>query len=85
MWVLLIGNPIEGFTITGTFGSHEDAEHYGEQYVDNNLEWWIVEVNPAQWAVNQRQEQPAPAEPQVNPVDIQNLEHYIRTGENNVK
>ena len=49
MWVLLIGNPIEGFTITGPFGSPADATYYGDHHMDQNIEWWVMEVNAANW------------------------------------
>jgi hypothetical protein len=79
MWVLLIGNPIEGFTITGTFHSTEDANHYGERYITSQLEWWIMEINPAKWSDKIAEEEPTPK--QNERPDIAALEHYVRTGE----
>jgi hypothetical protein len=57
MWVLLIGNPIEGFTITGPFGSPADATYYGDHHMDQNIEWWVMEVNAAIWAEEEQKKE----------------------------
>lgn len=41
MYILVIGNPIDGLTFNGLFARKEDATSYGEHFHPNE-EWWIV-------------------------------------------
>jgi hypothetical protein len=41
--IVVIGNPVDGFSFFGPFESFEDAEWFGDR-VDG--EWWITDLTP---------------------------------------
>jgi len=41
-WLLVEGNPVDGFTYTGPFDSHEDAVNEAENGADHDGDWWIA-------------------------------------------
>ncbi len=41
-YVLMTGNPVDGFTLDGPFTNHDEAMAYGEWLSD--CDWWIVAV-----------------------------------------
>ena len=43
MYILVIGNPMEGFEFVGPFASQVEAAAYGEQTF-TNIEWWTAEI-----------------------------------------
>ena len=43
MYIIVVGNPIDGTNMFGPFNTSEDALWYGENnYVDED--WWMVEL-----------------------------------------
>lgn len=43
-WVIMAGNPVEGFALYGPYSDRDDAIHAGE---NGHLEdWWIAELEP---------------------------------------
>lgn len=40
-WIIIVGNPVDGFIFYGPFGSHEQAISVGE-YID--ADWWIAQL-----------------------------------------
>jgi hypothetical protein len=42
-YILVFGNPIDGFTFRGPFESSEDAIAYGDPIME---EWWTAELTP---------------------------------------
>jgi hypothetical protein len=44
MHILIVGNPMDGFSYFGPFESVEDAIEYGEKNFAED-EWWVSELN----------------------------------------
>ena len=44
-YIIVYGNPIDGFNFRGPFDTHADAVTYGEHVEDDEI-WWITELNP---------------------------------------
>lgn len=44
-FVIVFGNPIDGFNFRGPFDSVEDANHSAEAS-DPDDYWWVAELNP---------------------------------------
>lgn len=42
-FIVIYGNPADGFNYVGPFESRADATHYAS--VDNAGDWWIVELD----------------------------------------
>jgi len=42
LWVVAQGNPFDGISLTGPFGSAEEANDYAEDIDDD---WWVMEVD----------------------------------------
>ena len=42
-YILIFGNPVDGFNYRGPFDTHEDAHNYGDPIIE---EWWIAELTP---------------------------------------
>lgn len=42
MWILISGNPVDGFSYYGPFLSSESAINFGDRIFDGD--WWIVAV-----------------------------------------
>ena len=44
-WIVVIGNPSDGFNMYGPFLSQEDATEFAE--IENGgCEWWVVQLQP---------------------------------------
>lgn len=43
-YIVMIGDPVEGFVFNGPFGNHEDAEVFAERYGKNAMGWYICEL-----------------------------------------
>jgi len=43
-YIIITGNPTEGFTYTGPFLIREDAIEYAEQKLPTWEYWWIAEL-----------------------------------------
>lgn len=47
MYIIITGNPVDGFNYTGPFKSHDDALRYAEAYFEGNVDsYWICELQP---------------------------------------
>ena len=44
-YVIARGNPFEGINLTGPFDTWDDAQEYGEEFVTDSKDWWIIELN----------------------------------------
>lgn len=44
-YIVVIGNPIDGFTHHGPFGDFEEASEFGDSNMISS-EWWAVTLNP---------------------------------------
>lgn len=42
-YILIFGNPVDGFTFRGPFDTVEDAIAYGDPIAE---EWWTAELTP---------------------------------------
>lgn len=43
-FVLVEGNPVDGFTYTGPFNSSEEAVEYADDGVCTTADWWVAEM-----------------------------------------
>jgi hypothetical protein len=43
-WLLISGNPVDGFRYYGPFGSHEAATMTGTDFLEGNGDWWVAEL-----------------------------------------
>ena len=43
MYVLVVGNPIDGLQFVGPFPDHDAAVEYAERYEDQ--EWWVTSLD----------------------------------------
>lgn len=43
MFIMVYGNPIDGFCYVGPFGSHEDAKAYMESE-DDRTDCWVADL-----------------------------------------
>lgn len=41
-WIIIEGNPVDGFTHVGPFATHDDAVAYQE---DKGGDWWVTELH----------------------------------------
>jgi hypothetical protein len=48
-WVVMYGNPLNGFEVVGPFGSEEDATEYGERFNLRHEPRWPVELRTPDW------------------------------------
>jgi hypothetical protein len=43
-YLLITGNPVDGFVFMGPFRSHSKASIYAERHCSHHTEWWIGEM-----------------------------------------
>jgi len=43
-FIIVRGNPLDGFTFIGPFDSDDDAIDYGERYIEQDMPWWSAEL-----------------------------------------
>ena len=41
LYILVIGNPVDGFGYIGPFEDSEDAVSYADKHLDDRSDWWI--------------------------------------------
>ena len=39
-YIMITGNPVDGFSFTGPFDTHDEAVNYGENF--HSGDWWIA-------------------------------------------
>lgn len=44
-FIVIVGNPGDGFDYHGTFDNEEDAATWAERDIPGG-EWWVVKLNP---------------------------------------
>lgn len=44
MYVLLVGNPVDGIAVFGPFNNGEEANEWADDHLRNE-EWWAVALN----------------------------------------
>jgi hypothetical protein len=42
MWIVVYGNPKDGFTYAGTFGNPDAANAWADEHVAREYDWWIA-------------------------------------------
>lgn len=47
MWIVIYGNPSNGFSYAGTFASPDDANAWADQHVATEYDWWIAQLQEA--------------------------------------
>lgn len=47
-WIIIIGNPCEGFEFIGPFDSLEEAARHGNQDGNIDQEWWTAKLDDPQ-------------------------------------
>jgi len=47
MWIIIVGNPTDGYRFWGPFGSQREALYYDERLVGNAGDSWVVKLNAA--------------------------------------
>ena len=45
-YVIVCGNPRDGFKFTGPFEAQGDAIDYADAHLLNEKDWWVCEVSP---------------------------------------
>jgi hypothetical protein len=43
-FILITGNPVQGFQYLGPFDTHTDAENAGDHLTGGD--WWVATLNP---------------------------------------
>lgn len=46
MWIVVCGNPIDGFEYYGPFDDESIAERWGREGDDGANEWWVAHLTP---------------------------------------
>ncbi|AXQ69589.1 hypothetical protein HOU03_gp007 [Caulobacter phage CcrSC] len=47
MFILIVGNPSDGFTYYGPFDEHDDAVTYAEATGTEGNPWWVAPLEAA--------------------------------------
>ena len=48
MYLIITGNPVDGFLFIGTFSNSEAAIEWAEQELPNSEpDWWVSKITPA--------------------------------------
>lgn len=51
MWIIITGNPVDGFEYHGPFDTNESACEFGngdEHMTDHGGDWWVAEIQAVQ-------------------------------------
>lgn len=43
-YIIVTGNPKDGFVYIGPFDSHEDAVQHAEWKANLEADWWVIEL-----------------------------------------
>ena len=46
-WIVMTGDPVEGFTLFGVFSNSEAARDWADEHI-TDYAWWVVSVVPAE-------------------------------------
>jgi hypothetical protein len=44
-FIVLAGNPFDGFSYYGTFESFEEAQEWADSTIGFNSEWWVAKLD----------------------------------------
>lgn len=50
MWIVITGNPMDGFGYTGPFESADQANEWADMHVTREYDWWLAKVEAPTWA-----------------------------------
>lgn len=50
MWIVISGNPKDGFEYTGPFKTHDEANRWADMYVAREYDWWVTNLLEPVWA-----------------------------------
>ncbi len=50
MWIVISGNPKDGFEYTGTFKTADDANAWADLHVATEYDWWVTRLLEPVWA-----------------------------------
>lgn len=50
MWIVIAGDPMDGFSYTGPFNSADEATRWAGMYIDKSYGWWLAQVETPVWA-----------------------------------
>lgn len=46
MYIVIVGNPVDGFSYYGPFEDRETAIKYAERNFRNSGDWWVHDLMP---------------------------------------
>lgn len=50
MWIVIAGDPVDGFSYTGPFDSNEAAWVWAQRYIASQYSYWIAKLGEPVWA-----------------------------------
>lgn len=50
MWIVISGNPQNGFDHTGPFKTPDEANRFADMYIAVEYDWWIAPLQEPIWA-----------------------------------
>ncbi|UTU07693.1 hypothetical protein CcrC1_gp008 [Caulobacter phage C1] len=48
MFILIVGNPVDGYAYYGPFHDHDDATNYAENTGTEGNPWWVAPLEEAE-------------------------------------
>lgn len=50
MWIVIYGNPQNGFDYTGPFENPAEANDWADEHVAREYDWWVAPLQEPTWA-----------------------------------
>lgn len=50
MWIVIAGDPVDGFSYTGLFNSNEEALLWAQRYIASQHSYWVTKLDVPIWA-----------------------------------